>query len=392
MLTRQKQQDYSMTIPRHSFTDKIVAILDRHFPELGEELLIRSSLVQYLNKKTRAANRGSKARPAYANHYALYVLIEDYVKNNFDESASYRDYEGAKYTDLLSRQRQLPFGKKLQNHALNHRLNQEFRKYFPLKDVAPIIRDTSTNRYWINERLLKIGTNGQVVNICRPILEIIETYVATRMKSFEQFIETCRKLQEVKYSKTPEAKEFVRSLLRSDVDARIFEIVSYAILKQHYMNKIIYWGWNRDELNEELLMLYKTGRTNANDGGIDFIMRPLGRVFQVTETVDAGKYFLDIDKVQHYPVTFVIKSENDSDTLMSSIREQASIKYGIDQIVRRYIECIEEIINVPELIRIFEEVVQRNKLGNIVDEIVLQSRIEFNVDDEISHGFLKNYH
>lgn len=381
-----------MTIPRHSFTDKIVAILDRHFPELGEELLIRSSLVQYLNKKTRAANRGSKARPAYANHYALYVLIEDYVKNNFDESASYRDYEGAKYTDLLSRQRQLPFGKKLQNHALNHRLNQEFRKYFPLKDVAPIIRDTSTNRYWINERLLKIGTNGQVVNICRPILEIIETYVATRMKSFEQFIETCRKLQEVKYSKTPEAKEFVRSLLRSDVDARIFEIVSYAILKQHYMNKIIYWGWNRDELNEELLMLYKTGRTNANDGGIDFIMRPLGRVFQVTETVDAGKYFLDIDKVQHYPVTFVIKSENDSDTLMSSIREQASIKYGIDQIVRRYIECIEEIINVPELIRIFEEVVQRNKLGNIVDEIVLQSRIEFNVDDEISHGFLKNYH
>lgn len=392
MLTRQKQQIYFMTIPRHSFTDRIVAILNRHFPELGEELLIRSSLVQYLNKKTRAANRGSKARPAYANHYALYVLIEDYVKKNFDENASYKDYEGAKYTDLLSRQRQLPFGKKLQNHALNHRLNQEFRKYFPLQDVPPIIRDTSNNRYWINEGLLKIGTNGQVVNICRPILEIIETYVATRMKSFEQFIETCRKLQEVKSSKATKAKKFVRSLLRSDVDARIFEIVSYAILKQHYMNKIIYWGWNRDELNEELLMLYKTGRTNANDGGIDFIMRPLGRVFQVTETVDAGKYFLDIDKVQHYPVTFVIKSENDSDALMSSIREHASNKYGIEKIVQRYMGCIEEIINVPELIRIFEEVVQRNKLGNIVDEIVLQSRIEFNVDDDISPGFPKNYH
>ena len=45
-----------MTIPRHSFTDRIVAILDHYFPELGEELLIRSSLIQYLNKKTKAAN------------------------------------------------------------------------------------------------------------------------------------------------------------------------------------------------------------------------------------------------------------------------------------------------------------------------------------------------
>ncbi len=27
------------------------------------------------------------------------------------------------------------------------------------------------------------------------------------------------------------------------------------------------------------LQLYKTGRTNANDGGIDFVMRPIGRFF-----------------------------------------------------------------------------------------------------------------
>lgn len=30
----------------------------------------------------------------------------------------------------------------------------------------------------------------------------------------------------------------------------------------------------------------KTGRTNANDGGIDFVTKPLGRFFQVTETLD----------------------------------------------------------------------------------------------------------
>ena len=30
----------------------------------------------------------------------------------------------------------------------------------------------------------------------------------------------------------------------------------------------------------------KNGRTNENDGGIDFVVRPLGRFFQITETLD----------------------------------------------------------------------------------------------------------
>ncbi|WP_231586052.1 hypothetical protein [Crocosphaera watsonii] len=69
----------------------------------------------------------------------------------------------------------------------------------------------------------------------------------------------------------------------------------------------IFWGYSLEELTEDNLILYKTGRTNANDGGIDFVMKPLGRFFQVTETIDVNKYFLDIDKVQKYPITFVSK-------------------------------------------------------------------------------------
>jgi len=46
-------------------------------------------------------------------------------------------------------------------------------------------------------------------------------------------------------------------------------------------------------VKEDFLILYKTGRTNANDVGIDFVMKPLGRFFQVTETLDVRKYFLD---------------------------------------------------------------------------------------------------
>lgn len=97
-------------------------------------------------------------------------------------------------------------------------------------------------------------------------------------------------------------------MLAPNVDARLFEIVSYSILKYYYKEQTIIWGYSRENLNEEALKLYKTGRTNANDGGIDFVMKPLGRFFQVTETLDFKKYFLDIEKIEKYPITFVVKS------------------------------------------------------------------------------------
>ena len=38
----------------------------------------------------------------------------------------------------------------------------------------------------------------------------------------------------------------------------------------------------------------------SSDGGIDFVMRPAGRFFQVTEVDRYDKYLLDIDKVNHF--------------------------------------------------------------------------------------------
>ncbi len=58
-------------------------------------------------------------------------------------------------------------------------------------------------------------------------------------------------------------------------------------------------------------------------------MKPLGRFFQVTETVDAGKYFLDIDKVQRYPITFVVKTNETSEEIINKIKNQAKAKYQI---------------------------------------------------------------
>ena len=192
----------------------------------------------------------------------------------------------------------------------------------------------------------------------------------------------CQRIIDIQEDSPEKAVEFIKGLFRPNVDARVFEIASFAVLKQHYADQRIYWGWSPEDLIEESLILYKTGRTNANDGGIDFVMKPLGRFFQVTETVDAGKYFLDIDKVQRYPITFVVKTNESSKEIIDKIALQAEAKYQIKVIVKKYIESVEEIINIPTLMKIFEQVLKAGKGASVIEEIVIQSRVEFNVEAE----------
>jgi hypothetical protein len=371
-----------MSIIRHDFTKKILKIIEAQFPHQGEQILFHSELLQYLNIKTKAANRGSKSRAGFANHYAIYVLIEDYINQDFHNNDDYSNYEGAQFTYLFHRQRELPFGSKLQNHALNHRLNEEFKKYFPTSTHLPIIRDIKTNRYWFNEHLLKLSIDGKVINVALCTKQIIEAYIEARKKAFDDFMSQCQVMFNIQEQKPEKAIEFIKGFLNPNVDARIFEIVSYAILKAYYSEQKIYWGWTPDELNAEYLVLYKTGRTNANDGGIDFVMKPLGRFFQVTETIEAEKYFLDIDKVQKYPMTFVVKTEQTIDEVIKKIKNQAKERYRIKAIVKRYMDSIEELINLPELINRFDEVLKRGNGKQVIQEIVLQSRVEFNMEED----------
>ncbi|GHV33822.1 hypothetical protein FACS1894178_0110 [Bacteroidia bacterium] len=366
----------------HSFTHNINAILTKNFGENANFVFERSLLIQYLNEKTRSANRRSKARGSFANLYAVYVIIEDYISNGYDKDGDYSAYEGALFNKLFARQRELPFGNKLQNHALNNRMNSEFQKYFPNSEYIPILRNLETNRYWINENLLKISIDNRIFNIAHTIIEIIDEYIHTKQDAFQRFIKSCEELQEIETTTPEKVQAFIFSLLAPDVDARLFEIVSYSILKYYYHNQKIYWGFEIDKLNEENLQLYKTGRTNANDGGIDFVMRPLGRFFQVTETLDFKKYFLDIDKIQKYPVSFIIKSEDTIEEITEKIKTNANKTYSITAIVEKYMACIEEVINIPTLASRFQEAIQEGYLNNILDEIVLQSKVEFNYEEE----------
>jgi hypothetical protein len=190
----------------------------------------------------------------------------------------------------------------------------------------------------------------------------------------------CKQLVNLPTTETSVAIDFVKQQLQPNGDARIFEIISFAILKSYYGELSIYWGWSEHSIYQERLILYKTGRTNANDGGIDFVMKPLGRFFQVTEVIDVNKYFLDIDKIQRFPLTFVIKTSAPEQQIRAQLVEQAQKRYGVDAIVTRYMEAVEEIINIPALVAILETLISNGHLQEIMNEIIRQSRVEFNYD------------
>ena len=101
----------------HIFTANIKEVLQKNFDKNADDIFEKSQLIQYINEKTRSAGRGSKARGSFANLYAIYVIIEDYIANGFDTKGNYSKYEGALFNKLFARQRELPFGNKLQNHA-----------------------------------------------------------------------------------------------------------------------------------------------------------------------------------------------------------------------------------------------------------------------------------
>ena len=371
---------------RFDFSTIIQDILQKSYGDEATSLFEKSLLLQYLNLKTRSANKDSKSRSSFANLYAIYVIVEDYIYHGFDKKGNYAGYEGALYKDLIERQQNLPFGKTLQNHALNNRMNAEFQKFFPTAPYIPILRNLETKRYWFNENLLKITLKDKEINIAYTIIEVINAYIKAKQYSFKVFFEALEELQ-TNNSAIEDKKAFVKSLLIRSTDARLFEIVSYAILKYYYSNQTIFWGYTKENLTEDTLKLYKTGKTNANDGGIDFVMRPLGRFFQVTESLDFKKYFLDIDKIQKYPISFVIKSDEPIETITKKIRENAKKAFAIESIIEKYMSCIEEIINIPMLTIFFDEIVEKELFNDLLYEICKQSKYEFNYIENITNDY-----
>lgn len=150
----------------------------------------------------------------------------------------------------------------------------------------------------------------------------------------------------------------------------------------HYKNIKVYFGYTRETIAEIELELYKTGRTNANDGGIDFVMRPVGRFFQVTEVNNYDKYLLDIDKVMHFPISFVIKTTKQKSDVLRDLEQYITLRSsGMTVLERRYKEAIEEIITINELQKWTRELGGAD-IDGIIRDIDIYYRLEMNMDAE----------
>lgn len=251
---------------------------------------------QYMRLKTRASDRSCKARRSLGNLYAIYVLCDDFVKGNT---------QGSRFSDLMERMKGLPFGSKLQNHPLDNRLNDEVRRKYTLpENLLPVqpANIGSTKARKISIDFLSHGKT-QPLNAANFIVDVIDAYVSIiddNQNSYLNEIESSNGAEEM--------ASVIRSSFKYESDARLFEIVSHALLYLHYKQQFVYFGYNAQNIEQTPLILHKTGRTNANDGGIDFVLQPLGKFYQVTETLDFKKYFLDFDKINRFPLSFVIKT------------------------------------------------------------------------------------
>ncbi|MBR4588325.1 MAG: hypothetical protein IKO30_08440 [Lachnospiraceae bacterium] len=352
----------------------IKEIIETQYGTDYQSVYNNSPLIQYLDMKMGAVHGDSKKRRSLANIYAIYSILSFYKDDFYNNPEEYRQFDGYDYMRLFNYYRKLYGGSKLQNHALNSRVNGEFHNKFPELTNDLIIIDNG--KYLLHIDYLYVNKK----DISRTCCDIIAKYVELLQEKDHALLSVLENMKQLKdYN---EKKEQLNQLLKEDAEARIFEIISYAILKNHYTNTRVFFGYTRESIKENRLELYKTGRTNANDGGIDFVMRPVGRFFQVTEVNNYDKYLLDIDKVMHFPVTFVIKTKRKKELVLKDLDRYINARAnGMKVIKERYEKAIEEIITINEL-KEWTDSLGNADVDGIIRDIDIYYRLEMNMDDE----------
>lgn len=333
-----------------------------------------SKLIRYLDFKTGAIDGNSKTRRSLANIYAIYSLSFYYYRDFYNNPEKYKKFQGYEYSLIFNHCRTLYGGEKLQNHALNSRVNGEFLNKFP-GSVEPIV--INNGKYALHINYLYVGS----IDISPTINAIVEEYIRLLIAKDSELMRDLEELSAM--SNIGQKKEKIKSMLNSKVEARVFEIVAYAVLKNYYRNQFVYFGTTPDDVQKASLILYKTGRTNANDGGIDYVMRPLGRFFQVSEVGNYDKYFLDMDKVLHFPITFVIKTEKGRSKIRSEFESYIEEKSGGMEILKnKYHDAIEEIITINEL-RLWVDDMDDEAISDLLQDIEVYYKYEMNFGSSV---------
>lgn len=347
-------------------------ILQTEYPESYQKIYDSSLLLQYLDRKMKAVHGDSKTRRSLANIYAIYSILYFYQTDFYNKPDKYRNFGGYDYMRLFNYYRGLYGGSKLQNHALNSRVNGEFKNKFPTITNDLIIIDNG--KYLLHIDYLYVGQT----DISRAAVKIIEKYVDLLIAKDHALIQILQRMQEL--TDYTEKKNQIITLLNENAEARIFEIISYAILRNHYKNIKVYFGYTPETVKAEELQLFKTGRTNANDGGIDFVMRPVGRFFQVSEVSSYEKYLLDVDKVMHFPISFVIKTNSTKQAVLKEFEEYIEERANGMRVIReRYEKAIEEVITINEL-KEWTSDLNDSDIDDIIRDIDIYYRLEMHMD------------
>lgn len=324
-------------------------------------------VVQYLMRKTRAVDRGSKARRSLGNLYALKVLAESYLHGR-----------ASRFTDLLASMRALPFGAKLQNHPLDNRLNDEFGRQLGVEGAMLPVQDASAGgpkaRVISQDLLSADGCDPK--STAKFIVDTVNAYVELITSKQSNALDEIESVESVQ-----DLKEFFEEAFLPTSDARLFEVASYVLLAEHFRAKAVYIGDSVDSVKKQVFRLFRTGRTNANDGGIDFVLTPLGRFFQVTETLDFRKYFLDFEKVNRFPLSFVVKVSETAIDVRHRIQRDAE-RSGLYQpeVVRGYMSLFEQIYTLVDLEAIAASV-EATAIDRIKSELLLQFKLEYGLLD-----------
>ncbi|MBD2500281.1 type II restriction endonuclease [Anabaena azotica] len=328
-----------------------------------------SVIFKYIERKTRASERGSKARRSLGNLYALYVLAQDYINENF---------EGSSFTELMQRMKAMPFGAKLQNHPLDNRLNDEVKRQYKVSDnmlpVQPANLGDGRKARKISVDLLS-EHNMNPSSCASFIVDAIDSYITIIDSNQTAY------LNQIEAANTDlEIAELIAEAFAYNSDARLFEIISFGLLYLHFAKTTVSFSIDGKNFSQQLT-LYRTGRTNANDGGIDFVLKPLGNFFQVTETLDFKKYFLDFEKINRFPMSFVIKTNLTQKEVRDKIKKDAVQLYSVEQ-VEVYMNLFEEIYTLNELRNILDQIKESHDSISQLKEIVVQCfKLEYGLLD-----------
>lgn len=362
--------------------------------ETAKELMVNNKLLGYIGRKTQAVRRPSSRRGSYANLGTLLVLLRNYEEH----ADTYDSYDGLEFNKYLDEVRDIPGCSKIQNHAINHRLNEDVKKYCR-KKFGVENADTPVNRipidgqrgtlYKFNHELLEEQGETEIdkEKFTELLIDILELYFYLREYGNIERIKKCEEMKESPLENEDSIKKFLLDALNHN-DAREFEVAAYTILKGWYETQNVFFGEEKDEVSSEKLKLYRTGRVNANDGGIDYVLKPVGRFFQATQNFEFDKYFLDIEKLSKFPISFVIQTEMSSTKAKDKIEKDAQREYDDKEVLNRYLNCFEEIFTLPDVEGMLRDISNKDEgtrekiYKTMLEEFATQYAVEYNIDYE----------